>query len=657
MAPEQHQGQRTDARSDSSRSASRCTSRSTGSAPTPAAPAPSCWCACSKATSARHPGTPRCRRGSGGCCCGAWRPKPEERWEDMDNAARGAVPQAQDESPRGGGRGRGSVDRDRGGGAGLARRGTGRSPVPGRGPEARRGLGRRGAHDRRGGIRRDAASLRRRCIRHDRALPRRLHDPLGADAHRGVPGHLRAQGAEPGPARSADDLPGAAAQGRRRADATARASRRGDGDRGGQRHDQPAPAHPVRGSGAGRQWRCAAVRGQGRAGRHGGRPHGAERARSMRWGGTKMRWRRPTRPATPRLRWTSRGDAPRPLRCSAGSSSTRAMPRAPSRSCSRRCGWPTPPARTSFVRGRGPTWSGRSASSRRAPTRWSPCVATRRPRWAEAAAARCCRPRCTRTSAASPATARVTPRRRFASTKKPWRSAASSSGPMRPRSLARSSISRSRAPTSASSKPPSATSRRPCGSSSTSTARPTRWWRRRSTAAGSWRSAAAPTSAPPRCCVRRSSSMRPPCPRTIPRWPAPCTIWARFCSNGVEDHTAALPQYRRAAKLRRARLGDEPHPSVANSLTGAGRALAGLGRTDEAIEVLEEGARDPRRDGEEGSARSTSRNRDRAGAGAPGQRSGAGPKAGAVGPGGVLGGRAAGCGARALDDLIDPPKK
>jgi len=58
--------------------------------------------------------------------------------------------------------------------------------------------------------------------------------------------------------------------------------------------------------------------------------------------------------------------------------------------------------------------------------------------------------------------------------------------------------------------------------------------------------------------------------------------------NGVEDHTAALPQYRRAAKLRRALLGDEPHPSVANSLTGAGRALAGLGRADEAIEVLEE---------------------------------------------------------------------
>ncbi|MBL4686094.1 MAG: tetratricopeptide repeat protein [Nannocystaceae bacterium] len=55
----------------------------------------------------------------------------------------------------------------------------------------------------------------------------------------------------------------------------------------------------------------------------------------------------------------------------------------------------------------------------------------------------------------------------------------------------------------------------------------------------------------------------------------------------ADDHASALPQFVRAAKLRRTRLG-KAHASIANSLTGAGRSLAGLGRPDEAAVVLEE---------------------------------------------------------------------
>ena len=55
----------------------------------------------------------------------------------------------------------------------------------------------------------------------------------------------------------------------------------------------------------------------------------------------------------------------------------------------------------------------------------------------------------------------------------------------------------------------------------------------------------------------------------------------------AQDHANALPQFLRAAKLRRARLG-KAHESIANSLTGAGRSLAGLGRDEEAATQLEE---------------------------------------------------------------------
>jgi len=54
-----------------------------------------------------------------------------------------------------------------------------------------------------------------------------------------------------------------------------------------------------------------------------------------------------------------------------------------------------------------------------------------------------------------------------------------------------------------------------------------------------------------------------------------------------EDHNSALPEFRRAAKLRRTVQG-QGRSSLANSLTGVGRSLAGLGRQEEAIEILQE---------------------------------------------------------------------